>query len=85
VAFSIKNERADRLARELAATTGESLTEAVAVALQERLDRERARAARRPGIADRLQALADEVAALPVHDDRTPDEIIGYDDDGLPT
>jgi antitoxin VapB len=85
MAFSIKSERADRLARELAATTGETLTEAVTVALQERLERERARVNGRPGIADRLRALAAEAAMFPVHDDRTPDEIIGYDDDGLPS
>lgn len=29
--------------------------------------------------------IAKEVAALPVLDDRSPDEILGYDEDGLPT
>ena len=82
VAFSIKNPEADRLARELAATTGESLTDAVLVALQERLDRERRR---RPGIGDRLRRLADETSRLPVVDPRTADEILGYDQHGLPT
>jgi len=41
VAFSIKHEEADRLARELSAPTGETLTEAVLNALRERLQRER--------------------------------------------
>jgi antitoxin VapB len=85
MAFSIKNERTDHLARELTELTGETLTEAVTVAVQERLERERARVAHRPGIADRLRALAAEVASFPVYDERTSDEIIGYDDDGLPT
>jgi hypothetical protein len=35
-------------------------------------------------MSTRLRRLAADVAALPVADDRTPDEIIGYDDVGLP-
>ncbi len=83
MALSIKNPEADRLARELASTTGESLTDAVLLALQERLERERRH--RRPRIGDRLRRLAKETSALPVVDHRHPDEILGYDDDGLPT
>ncbi len=41
MALSIKHPEADQLARELAAVTGESLTEAVLVALRERLLRQR--------------------------------------------
>jgi antitoxin VapB len=44
MALSIKHPEADRLARELAARTGETLTEAVVVALRERLTRETGRA-----------------------------------------
>jgi antitoxin VapB len=83
VAFSIKNEEADRLARKLSAATGESLTDAVLNALRERLQREESR--RQVGAAARLRRLADEVAQLPVIDSRTADEIIGYDEHGLPT
>jgi antitoxin VapB len=83
MAFSIKNDEADALARRLSATTGESLTEAVLVALRERLAREEAR--RRTGAGHRLRRLVAEVAELPVLDDRDPDEIVGYDDRGLPT
>ena len=42
MALSIKTEEADRLARELAQLTGESMTEAVTNALSQRLERERA-------------------------------------------
>jgi antitoxin VapB len=80
--LSIKNEEADRLARELAATTGESITDAVLVALRERLDRERA--VHRGGVGGRLRALSQRGAALPVVDARPPDEILDYDTDGLP-
>lgn len=83
MALSIKHPEADRLARELARATGESLTEAVTKAIRERLVRKTGRdpAAIRAEI-DRIVA---EVARLPVLDDRTPDEILGYDEKGLPT
>jgi antitoxin VapB len=82
MALSIKSDEADQLARELAAETGETLTEAVVIALRERLDREHARHA--ASMRTRLARLAADVAALPVADSRTPEEIIGYDDAGLP-
>jgi antitoxin VapB len=41
MALSIKTDEADRLARELAQLTGETLTDAVTNALRERLARER--------------------------------------------
>jgi len=83
MALSIKDPEADRLARELARRTGESLTEAVVRSLRERLDRQRGRP-RRPDLADELRRIGERVAALPVLDSRTADEILGYDDRGLP-
>jgi len=82
MALSIKSDEADRLARELASETGETLTEAVETALRERLDREHAKRVTRMRV--RLARLAADVAALRVADSRTPEEIIGYDDLGLP-
>jgi hypothetical protein len=58
------------------------LTAAVVSALQERLDREHARHS--ATIRRRLARLAADVATLTVADDRTPDEIIDYDDAGRP-
>lgn len=83
MALSIKNDEADRLARELAAVTGESLTEAVVLALRERLGRQQRLAG--PGMRARLARLADELAELPTLDDRSAEEIIGYDEHGLPS
>ena len=80
MALSVKNEEADRLARQLAETTGESITEAVLIALRERLDREKTQR----GIGRRLTRLAEELAVYPVLDSRGADEILGYDDSGLP-
>ena len=55
MALSIKHPEADRLARELAARTGESLTDAVLNALRERLIRERRRV-QRTAVRDELRA-----------------------------
>lgn len=81
--ISIKNERAERLARELARETGESLTAAISVALEERLQRVEGRRSAADKLALARAALR-RVDALPVLDPRTPDEILGYDEHGLP-
>lgn len=83
MALSIKDPEADRLARELAARTGETLTEAVVVALRERLARETGRTRSIP-LRDELAAIRRRCAALPVLDTRAADEILGYDERGLP-
>lgn len=84
VALSIKNDEADRLARELAARTGETLTDAVINALAERLDRETARARRRRSVSSELAAIRQRCARLPRLDDRPESEILAYDDHGVP-
>ncbi len=83
MALSIKDPEADRLAREVAALTGESLTTAVKAALAERLSRERRKRGEAVGLAERLDAIALECAALPTYDERSADEIIGYDERGM--
>ncbi|HTY30130.1 type II toxin-antitoxin system VapB family antitoxin [Mycobacterium sp.] len=83
MALSIKDPEADRLARELAARTGETLTEAVVVALRERLARETGRTRAIP-LREELAAIRRRCAALPVLDTRSADEILGYDERGLP-
>jgi len=82
MALSIKTDEADALARALAAATNESLTQAVTVALRERL--ERVRDAQQPTLHAKLTDLAADYAAAQVADPRTPDEIIGYDAAGAP-
>lgn len=83
MALSIKRPEADRLARSLAAITGESITEAIIKALEERLLREQGRI-RGPRLRDEIRAIRQRCAALPVLDARSPDEILGYDDIGVP-
>jgi len=81
MALSIKTEEADRLARELAAATGESLTQAVTVAIRERLLRIRAD---KDAYLERVRRIQEEFATARVIDTRSDEEIIGYDEHGLP-
>ena len=83
MALNIRNSEAERLAAELAKLTGESKTEAVTRALRDRLARVRRERTRR-SLADELDEIARHCASLPVRDPRTPDQIIGYDEHGLP-
>ena len=83
MALSLKDKETDRLAREVAALTGETLMDAVRTALVERLARERFRRGRPSGLGDQLAALGHECAALPDYNTRSPDEIVGYDDTGM--
>jgi antitoxin VapB len=83
MALNIRNQEAERLADELARETGETKTEAVTKALRDRLTRlRRERAGRR--LADELDEIALHCAGLPLLDARAADEILGYDDRGLP-
>jgi antitoxin VapB len=83
MALSIKHSEADRLARELAARTGETLTEAVVVALRERLTRETGRT-RASFLREELAAIRRRCAGLPVVDSRAAEQVLGYDERGLP-
>ncbi|QNT68679.1 type II toxin-antitoxin system VapB family antitoxin [Defluviicoccus vanus] len=84
MANSLNDPETDRLAREVAALTGETLTEAVRKALAERLERERRRHPVDEGLAERLDAIALHCAQLPDLDTRSAEEIIGYDASGVP-
>lgn len=83
--LNIRDPRAHALAREVAQATGETMTEAVRKALEERLERlrTRERVSRRERAA-RLMARGKTFASLPVLDRRSLDEILGYDEVGLP-
>lgn len=83
MALNIRNPETERLAEDLAKLAGETKTEAVTKALRDRLARLKRERARRP-LADELDQIAIHCATLPVLDPRTPDEILGYDDEGLP-
>ena len=82
--LSIEDPEADRLARDLARLTGESLAGAVTRALQERLERERKKRGKPGRLAEELERIVAELKRAPVLDGRTAEEIVGYDEHGLP-
>lgn len=83
MSMNIKNEETHRLAKELSALTGESVTTAVTVAVRERL--ERLRRDDRQGMAERLMAIGRETAPLLKEPWRSGDHgDLLYDDRGLP-
>jgi antitoxin VapB len=84
VALNIKHPEADRLARDLARRRRQSITEAVVHALRAELAREVQRV-HTPGMADDLLAIGARYTALPTYDERLEDEILGYDEHGIPS
>lgn len=81
--LSIKNDVTERLAREVARETGESLTEAIQRALQERWERLKAKRRNRL-LPAQLEDVLRRVDALPTLDSRPEDEILGYNEHGMP-
>ena len=79
--LTITDERLAQMIRDLAERKGVTPDEALREAVEREAEWE-AEVARKRAILRRIQ---DEIAALPILDPRTPDEILGYDEDGLPT
>jgi antitoxin VapB len=83
MALSIRNPKTEKLARELAAESGENITQAITHALEERLQRLRGRAAT-PDLIEEIMKISERCSGLPDQDLRSPDEILGYDETGVP-
>jgi antitoxin VapB len=84
VALSIKDQETERLARALYAWTSESITVATRTALMERLHRI-GNEVQKAALLEDLVASRRRWRSLPVPDTRSADEILGYDENGLPT
>lgn len=86
MSLNIKNEEAERLARQLAVATGESVTRAVTVAVRERLDRVRHEdAAALAERVARMRKIAEDAASRWVEPYRSADHgDLLYDRAGLP-
>lgn len=80
MALHIEDSDLEQLVLELAETTGEPVNEAMRGAVRARLQQARDDAA----FLDRIHALQARVRELPTLDDRSADEILGYDEHGLP-
>ena len=81
MALNIKNETVERLAARLAQLSGESKTQAVLKALEERLERlsgER----EAPDLLSDILDISMRCAQLPDQDERSPEKILGYDQQG---
>ena len=81
--LNIKDDDTHQLAKKLASLTGESMAKAVKRAIQEKL----AQVEKMQGgtaLADELDRIALYCAKLPRRDERSSEEIIGYDESGLP-
>lgn len=76
----IKNPAAHTLAQKVSKKMGVTMTDAVIRSLEAQL-----RGQPRPIDMKKIEAIQKEIAALPVLDSRTPDEILGYDEFGLPS
>lgn len=83
MALSIKDPETEKLARALAARTGETITVATRRALEERLKRMGSHA-KRDALMEDMEAMRRRLSLLPVLDDRDADDIIGYDEQGVP-
>ncbi len=83
MSLNIKNEETNRLIRELAELTGESMTAAVQESVRERLDR--VRHEHSGTLADRLLRIGRDCAEHLSEENRSVDhgELL-YDDEGLP-
>jgi antitoxin VapB len=73
--ISLKNDKAEKLARQVAAETGESLTDAIIGALEERLERLKGRRSA-PDLAEALMTISRRCSSLPDLDTRSANEIL---------
>ena len=82
MAISIRNEKTENLAREMAHLTGENLTQTITHSLEERLNRLKGRKTA-IDLNQEIMLISERCKSLPDIDPRTPDEILGYDQDGI--
>ena len=83
MALSIRNPKAEKLARKLAAESGETITQAITHALEERLERLRGRSTT-TDLMEEILKISKRCSAIPDQDQRSADEILRYDSRGVP-
>ena len=84
MALNIKDEETDRLARELAELTDQSITAALREAIERQLERVRAIIVTSDNDDSEVLAIMERGRARTVLDDRSEDEILGYNQWGVP-
>jgi antitoxin VapB len=83
MALSIRNAKAEKLARELAAESGENITQAITRSLEERLQRLRGRSTA-IDLVEEIMKISRRCSEIPDQDQRSPDDILGYGPTGVP-
>ena len=86
MALSIKNMEVEQLARELARRRRVSVTEAIRQSLEREVARERlVQQPKESDLLTKLREISDQAGRIPRISDMTDDEILGYDELGIPT
>ena len=83
MALNIKNPETERLARELARRRKQGITEVLTDVLRKEVERERRKPSRHEAFKRGIDEIVAHFNGLPVLDDRTDDEILGYNEQGL--
>ena len=82
MAISIRNPRVEELAREIGEIENRSMTEVIIEALEEKKEKMKQPSAEERLRLKKLKAIADDMAKLPILNDRSVDEILGYNEIG---
>lgn len=82
--LSIQDPEISRLAHHLAARRGTTVDAVIRTALEHEWQAEMPTAVRSSAWMEQLLVIANQIASFPDLDTRPADEIIGYDDNGLP-
>ena len=84
--LSIKHPEADKMARELAQLTGLSMTQAIMEALRQQISALKSRKAQNDANdISEIMAIIDHCSSLPTLNNLSADEILGYNEFGLPS
>jgi len=82
--LSIKNTEVERLTRVMADQTGESLTQVILTALQDRWEKMSGRQDV-PDLREEVARIQGRMSLLKLRDHRTDEEILGYGPEGVST
>jgi len=82
--LNIKDDETHALAAELARLSGQTMTQSVKEAIRDRLAQFKHTEADQERLLARIREMAHQIASAPDLDTRSPDEIIGYDEIGVP-
>ncbi|MFA6267760.1 MAG: type II toxin-antitoxin system VapB family antitoxin [Pseudolabrys sp.] len=83
--LSIKNDETEKLIRELARRRGQGITEALTEVVRREVERERRKPRRQEdyeAFSRRIDRITERYNSLPLLDDRSDDEILGYNEHG---